>query len=540
VTEIAAVESRSRGDLVDVARPIEPSLYARFRSVVVRESSARILACAAVALSLATSLLLMFLFRELGGAGDQIFYYRQAASLLPFNDHFYGPGYFVALRLVHDLTTLSWFASGKLVSWLSAVAFLFFVQRFYARVLPPTTAWLALSLVALNPIVIGQSYSALTTMCGAAVVMWAIALSARASEQRVSRWLGVGAVFGAAYLVRFQALGFLAGAICGVLALETASWRRSVRLSMLLAVGAAIPIAGWYALLLATQGFLPQNYNFVHLTRALGQFESFDEVPALIQMYGSLTGLLTSSPLVVPKIAIFAAKELVIFPFRVAFPLLFLSAGFLLPGALRLAVDRKWHTAWLGAFAVGLVLTGIGSRRWPHYYTIIVPFAILLVAHALASHGDAVQRKASTTGWAVLIVTTLFWSGFQVYADFREVYWPEFTVARQWIERASPNAVVSATAGGLAYGSRFTFVDLNNLIHPGEWNLLVEKLRGAHVNYLVVSERHGMSQFPEFADLLRDGPRDVPVGLRRDMRIDSPRRLAIFAVVVDDSTSAKP
>src|SRR5262245_13450088 len=73
-----------------------------------------VMAASAATVSLSSSLVLLTVHRTLSGPGDQLDYYRQAGQLLPFTDNYYGPGYFIALRVVHDLTRLDWFEAGKL------------------------------------------------------------------------------------------------------------------------------------------------------------------------------------------------------------------------------------------------------------------------------------------------------------------------------------------------------------------------------------------------------------------------------------------
>src|SRR5262249_32074161 len=69
-----------------------------------------------VVISLATSLVLLTQHTHLGGPGDELGYYTQAAHLLPFMDNYYGPSYFVALRVVHDILRVEWFTAGRILS----------------------------------------------------------------------------------------------------------------------------------------------------------------------------------------------------------------------------------------------------------------------------------------------------------------------------------------------------------------------------------------------------------------------------------------
>jgi hypothetical protein len=489
----------------------------------------RIVGLLAVGGSLAASLFLLLQYRELGGPDDPVDYYRQAARLIPFDDHFFGPGYFVTLRALHDLTRLDWFTTGKLLSWLSACAVLLLSFRFFKTLLPGFAAWLCLALVAWNPAFIGESYSALTTMFGAAVLLAAVVMTLRARPEETAHWLGAGVAFGLAYLTRFQALGFLGGAVLGTLFIR-AAWRRRALAAAGLLLGAALPIAAWYAFLLGVQGYTPANHNFVNLTHALGRFHTFGEVPELVREYGSLRGVLTSEPLAIPKILLYAVREAVAFPFSVAFPLLFLAAGFILPGGLLLLLQRRVWTPWLCAFLLGFFLTGIGAWRWIHYYIALLPFLILMVAQAVAAVEAYRPNLAGRIAWLLLLTSTLGYAALRVPAEFHRRYWPEVTVAREWLQRNAPDAVVAATAGSLRHRTSFPFVYVESLVTPDSWDRLVDRLRRAGVTHVVVTERHGVDVLPQLNNLLRDDTRDIPPGLRRDTLIVQPRRLAILQV----------
>lgn len=498
---------------------------------IIDEVWARRIGLASVATSLSVSFVLMLLYREMGGYGDQLSYYERATKLLPFNDNYYGPVYFVALRLVHDVTRLSWFASGKLLSWLAAAVTLFLISRLFLSLLPRSAAWLSLTLVAVNPTFVGESYSALTSMVGAATIALAMWFAVTTSPEHPRRWFIVGLMFGLAMLTRFQATGFLLGALAGAVVFYRVPWRRRITIATALGAGAVLPVVAWMAFLRLTQGHPPANYNFVHLTHGLGRFHAFAEVDDLIRTYGSTWGVLTSEPLAIPKIAAYALKEAVVFPSYVGLPLLFLAAGFLLPGAARLLLDQRAYAPWLGAYLTGFVLTGIGSWRWLHYYVALLPFFVLLVAYAVDALAHAPPKPAARIVWLGLLVSTFAFTLYRCREDFLNRYWPEFTVARQWIERAAPDAVVSATAESLRYGSRFRFINLDRLITVKDWPDLVPRLRGAGVTYLVITARHSTDVYPQMAGLLLAQPTGVPSGLQRDTLIVDPQPLAIYRVL---------
>jgi hypothetical protein len=100
--------------------------------------------------------------------------------------------------------------------------------------------------------------------------------------------------------------------------------------------------------------------------------------------------------------------------------------------------------------------------------------------------------------------------------------------------------VVSSTAASLIYGSNLPFVDQSRITMPHDSVSLVERLREHGVNYLVISERHTLFEFPELRPLLADVPDNVPEGLHRDTLITTPRRLAIYTVLPASGGAAKP
>src|SRR5437870_1425776 len=138
----------------------------------------RLVSLMAAGLSLVTSLVLLVRYDALGGPGDHVIYYRQASQLFPFVDNYYGPSYFVAIRALHDVFHLDWFSASKLISWLSACAFLLACRALFERVVGSPTSWCALMLVAINPAFITHSYVADTNMYGAAWSLAAIAATA--------------------------------------------------------------------------------------------------------------------------------------------------------------------------------------------------------------------------------------------------------------------------------------------------------------------------------------------------------------------------
>lgn len=494
---------------------------------------ARLIGLMVAALSLASSLFLLVRHDVLVGPGDHINYYKQASHLFPFVDNYYGPGYFVTIRVLHDAFQLDWFTAGKLTSWLSAWAFLILCWLLFARILGSPTSWYPLVLVAMNPTFITQSYAADAMMNAAAWSIAAITAAAYAPIGKTRWWLVPGLIFGIACLTRFQAFGLVIGALAGLLVDPSGRVITRMKCASLLLVGAVLPVLVWHALLLETQGYVPPNYNFVHLTLALGQFRTFWEVSDLTAQYGGLWGVLSSSETAPLQIAAFALKEAVKFPFGVGFRLVFVGAGWLVPGTVALLSARRVaHKPWFGAFALGLLLTGIGARGWTRYYVSFLPFLAIAIVFAIRAVSDSGRTALATMSWWLIVVTTVVWSPFAVREAFLASNWTEFAEARRHLEALrDPTMLVSSTAGGFPYGTTLRFVDQRDIMHPADTDRLVQKLRDAKVTHLIATERHTLSSFPDLGYLLDDSTANDPAGLQRELLIVSPKRLEIYRVL---------
>ena len=484
--------------------------------------------------SAAASLLLLIKHDVLSGPGDQLGFYAQAERLLPFKDHYLGPGYFVTIRLVHDLLHLDWFLAAKVISLVSAWLSLILTFLIARQLLDKTSARFATALVAINPIFISQSYSSLTIMYGAVWALFAIWATLANRRMRLRGYFAAGLIFGLASLVRFQNNGLLLGALAGFVILPEITWSKRIAGATVLLLGWVIPTVSWSAYLGQVQGSAPENYNFVHLTYAFGEFNDFFQVHVLVEKYKSTLGVLTShwsNPL---RIAAFATKEALKFPFGVGFRLLFLAAGWLLPGMVVVATCRRLHGPWLGAFLAALFLTGIGSRGWLHYYTLFIPFCSILVANVIGATDVAEHRPIGVRGrlvWALILGSTVCWSPVIVWNTFQSSNWSEYKPAVRFLEEEkTPQLLVCSTASTISYGASFAFVGQSSLLQPKELPNLVNILRKNKVTHLVVT-RHTLYDYPDLAVLLEDSPTKIPDGLRRELLITSPERLAIYRVL---------
>jgi hypothetical protein len=134
--------------------------------------------------------------------------------------------------------------------------------------------------------------------------------------------------------------------------------------------------------------------------------------------------------------------------------------------------------------------------------------------------------------WAIVLASTLAWSPSAVRTTFLNTNWPEFSTAREYIEaHKDSNSVVSTTAASFRYGTNIPFVDLDDILAPKESKELVSRLRQHGVTFLIITERHTLYNFPDLKYLLADEVDNPPTGLRRELLIKDPRRLAVYRVL---------
>ena len=496
------------------------------------DENAVVLGVAAVVAALVVGARLLMLNTELGGPGDQLVYYAQAGRLLPFTNQWYGPSYFVALRIVHQLSHLEWFMSGKVLSFVSICVYLVLCERLFRRVLSNTAHWLALAVIALNAQVISMAYSSLTIAYGAAWMLAAVTVLASATLDRNREWFLAGLLFGIAALARFQSIGLLLGGVAGTFVLEGPIRARG-RGALLLVFGAAIPVVAWKSFLLAVQGYVPVDANFANLAAAAGEGVAFPEVGQLVQKYGSMLHYIADDPMRLMRILRTAAAQTIRFPIDEGVTLFGLVVCWLIPGTLLLGLRRSSYAPWTGAIVSGFLLTAIASNGWVYYYLPVLPGLVFIIAKAIEEPGRERSPMLVRLSWVVAVVATIGWSAAQVPKRFRDINWTEWTEARRYLNARAADApmVVSTTAASLSYGAKFRYIDFDEIMVGHDSANFVDKLRARGVTHFVVSERHSLWVYPSERPLLADSIASLPAGLIRDTLIVSPKRVAIFSVV---------
>jgi len=467
--------------------------------------------------------------RTLGGSGDQLRYFEQAGALLPFTDHYYGPIYFVALRVVRDVLGADWFTATKLVSLLSALPFLYAAFVLFRRRFSVPLSCAGIALLATNPNFINETYHDYNTLFAAMLVCLAIVTWPEASDKPVHRPLLCGLLFGLAMLTRFQAFGFLVGLSVGVLVTLHPPVRMPLRN---LALAASIPLACmrlWGMFLRYRQGFVPVNHNLVHLTKALGDFQDFNDVPAAIAKYGSMRGVL-STPGAIPRIFWYGVLRFVAFPRAVGLDLLGPLLPFSLAGAALWLRRVRHMPAWYISILVALFLTCLAGSKWLLYYTAFLPFFVALVLDGLQALERRVTGADAATLAYVICVAALPWSVSWVRQTYRDREWPEWAEARAYLERhAAPCDLVTSTAGSLPYGTTMRFVNREDIMRPSDADSPAV-LRARNVTLVVLTQRHRYNEYPALARLLLAQPGELPAGVSRDTLIDGPHPLAILRI----------
>jgi len=491
---------------------------------------ARAFGISAITVAVVMGLWLFANHTTLSGPGDQLSYYHQASSLLPFTDHYYGPGYFVGIRVVRDLLNTDWLTAGKILSFVSTLGILVASSLLLRGVLGSSLHWLALGLLALSPDLIGQMYSDLTIPFGAVWLLAAVATTVGATIGDRRRWLAAGLLFGLASLVRFQSFGFLLGAVLGI-AFLPGTGASKIRTATLLFVVGIIPTVAWKVFLVLSQGSAPANWNFVALTMGSGEFREFTDVPGLLQRYGSFWGLVMADPMLVPKLVVNAGVETMRFPLGVGARMFGPAVLWLGPGLIAGLFDRRFWSPWAMALTVGFLITGPTQPGWTHYFVPMLPLLIILLVWGVELPDRATRPALVAAGWIALIGATLLWSANRVPKDFDDNDWSEQAVAVEYLNRGDAESRrVSSTAATISYGARFGFIDFDRIRRGRDGLDFVPALRDARVTHFVVTARHSLLQYPAQAALLADTITMLPAGLVRDTLIVYPRRLAIFRV----------
>jgi hypothetical protein len=335
-------------------------------------------------------------------------------------------------------------------------------------------------------------------------------------------------LFGIACLGRFQSLGFLLGAVFGFV-LVRCPWRLRLRAALLLVGGFLLPLTAWHLFLLVAQGYAPSNFNFVNLTFALGEFQSFHEGGNLIDKYGSMAGVLRADPANLLRVIAFGMRALLVFPFHEAPQMVALAAGWIVPGTFVAMADEKNRAPWFGALVMGLLLTGLGSRGWTSYYLPCLPLIAFVIATAIESVSVRLQPWLANVQWGVALCSVLALSAVRVPDDFRNADWPESTVVRNYLNlHHDAETKVATTATSLEYGATFPVLDQDSILSPADSAVFVSVLRRAGATHLVVTERHSLWVYPWMKPLLYAGGHSTPPGLVLDTLILTPHRIAVY------------
>ncbi len=491
---------------------------------------ARVFAACALVTSLSAGVWLFLHHVTLSGPGDQLSYYAQAERLIPFTNHWYGPGYFVALRIVHDLFGTDWLTAGKTIGFASTLGILAVCWNLFRRLLDPALAWMALGIVALLPDLIHQMYSDLTIPLGAFWVLAAITTTVGARLEDTRKWILAGALFGVGALVRFQTFGFLLGAIVGTF-LVKGTWVQRMRSATIMLVTAIVPTVAWRLFLVSVQGSSPQNWNFIALTMATGEFQSFLQIDDMVQKYGSFWGLMKSDRLLIPRLVASSLEQTVRFPTDVGSRMLGPAVLWLGPGVVSGIFDRVFWSPWAVALVAGFLITAPTQQGWTHYFVPILPLLVLILIWGVEIADRKVRPRVVAAGWIALVAGVLVWAVHRVPRDFELDEWTELRVAIDYLNRgAAEKKLVSSTSYAVVYGAKFRFVRFARIWGGRDDLEFVDALRAAGVTHLIVTERHTVPGYPSQGELLADSVRRMPAGLVRDTLIVTPRRLAILSV----------
>lgn len=203
-------------------------------------------------------------------------------------DAFHGPGLPWALRPLVALG-LEAYRAAQLLSLLSALALLALAFHGFRELLPPWERLLSLILLGLHPTLLTLESSAESDLLATSFCFASLFLVIRSKTARGVTLAGI--LFGAAWLVRYQALALLPAAILA-LSLDERRGRGARALGILVFFGVALlVVAPWHLYLWRETGDPILNWNHLNIAFALGdraggwsRFPSIQDSPSLLSL----------------------------------------------------------------------------------------------------------------------------------------------------------------------------------------------------------------------------------------------------------------
>lgn len=464
---------------------------------------------------------------------DGLDYLTFAAGPLLRAHAFHGPGYPLAIRLLHLLSGVGVFEAAKLVSLVSGLGFLIVGWRLMRACTTGKQSALAVALLALSPVTLCAAGSILSDMLGAFLGLAALALLSVPRRRSRAQFVAAGLCAAGAYLTRYVYLVTLALPLLVLLAdREPQPARAKVERCVSFLLAFLLATAPWLAFLLQEKGNPLWSEN--HLNAAFKLFlggRDWTTFPS-VREYGGWYDVVMADPSLFVRGWLQTMLELpgVLLG---AIPWLGVPAGVVGCFVWHRSLNRR-AVVWLafsGIYALVLSLVWLEGR----FLLVLLPVAAALVAAGLQA-GLALLPP----GWHRSVVPWLTAACLLVVAaasaptvrDYFQDQALEYKAAAEWLAALNtPDASVMAAKPHLTYLSgmhRLGFV--GRKAKSASLDDLPQILAKARPAYLVYDARFAGKKFPQFSVLLDPRRNPFPDLLQPVFETDAPLKVVIYRV----------
>ena len=471
---------------------------------------------------------------------DGIGYMHRATGPIFQANPFHGPGYSLAIRLVHSLG-LDLFSSAKVVSIVFGLIFVLAAWLILSSFSTSQEATLATVIIVFNPITLVRSVTIMSDMMAASLFLSTLALLIAPKEVKRWHFIFAGVLAGLAYLTRYVYI--ILFAVPPMLWLFCAPQRekqfKTLTHLVTFSLGFLLITLPWFTYMYQTKGNPLWNEHYRNVAfKMYRDGRGWNAFPSADQYRGWSDVFLSNPSLFIKK----WLETILDLPWKILdlIPQVGIigSVGFFFWVA-----KLDWRKA---VYLLINVLYGfVVSLVWL-YDRFLLPF-IPLVASCVMSGLFAIPSSIASSGFptpirglirriplrivavSVFIVLLVFPSVGKISIYFSDQAF-EYKAAADWLaSSASKEVSVMASKPHIAFFSKSRAIDFR---HYGLQNAGIEDLPDvlarAKPTYFVYDERYAAVAFPQFRVLLNPHSNPYPELLNPVFEVDSPMKLIVY------------
>lgn len=472
-----------------------------------------------------------------GQEDDGIRYMQKATGPLFQVDAFFGPGYSLAIRLVHA-TGLDLFSSGKFVSLVFGFVFVLAVWLINSSLFASSQeALLGTFLVAFNPLLLFRSVVVSSDMMAASLSLAMLALLLVPKDATKAHLLFAGVLGGLAYLTRYV---FIIALVLPILWLLGNPGKRNYMMgAVAFYLGFLIVTLPWFLFMYANTGNPLWNQEYLNIAFRMYGNGSWNTFPSPDQ-FKSLSDVLLSNPLlflrgwlvnlahlprilldVFPRVGLLASLGVFLWLAKLDWKrtvyVLFLS----LYGLVVCAV-------WIEDRFLLIMLPLVGAFLATAFLAIPVSIAISSLPNALSS---ILSRIPLRNAVIVSSIALLGVSGIhQLQASFSDQA-PEYQQAAEWLSSLHMTGDVSVMAAKpqMAFFGGVRGIDFRTYrLQFAKPDDLPRVLESVKPTFLIFDERSAAVYLPQFSVLLDPNKSPYSDYLEPVKVIEKPKKLVIY------------